>query len=586
MRAPKLLKGYALACTLVLVALATPAFAAGAKITIVNNNAAGVGLNDPTPVAPVGGNPGTTLGQQRLNVFKKAAEIWGAELDSPIEITVLASMEPLTCTATAATLGSAGQRFIYSDFDGVLLFPGAEFPNIWYGSPLASKRAGQNMLVVDPPTDVVGPVTDIRARFNSNLGQPNCLTGSFWYYGFDTNTPVGQNNLLTVLLHELAHGLGFQDFATLTNGSQILNMGDIYGHYLFDTTVGLHWNDMTNAQRAASAVNTRRVVWDGPPVGAELPGVMAFGRPLLRVTSPAGIAGIYEVGTAVFGAPLTATGITGQVVLGTDAANVAGPSTTDGCTPFTNAAAVAGKIALVDRGTCGFIVKVKNAQDAGATAVIVADNVAGGPPAGLGGVDPTITIPSGRVTLNDGNLLKANLNAGVTATLGLDMSVRSGADQQGRILMYTPVPLSGGSSVSHWDTAATPNLLMEPFINTDLTLSVKAPQDLTLAFMRDLGWFPDADSDGLNTDADQCDASDLRATIYVSGSNTGVQNVLFANGCTISDMITLPADEAGTHGDYVSAVRHVGNALKDAGIITNQEHAVLVKTAAQSKTGK
>ncbi len=37
--------------------------------------------------------------------------------------------------------------------------------------------------------------------------------------------------------------------------------------------------------------------------------------------------------------------------------------------------------------------KVKNAQVAGAIAVLVADNVAGGPPAGLGGVDPTITIP-------------------------------------------------------------------------------------------------------------------------------------------------------------------------------------------------
>ena len=50
------------------------------------------------------------------------------------------------------------------------------------------------------------------------------------------------------------------------------------------------------------------------------------------------------------------------------------------------------KIALIDRGTCGFTIKVKNAQDAGAIAVIVADNIAGSPPAPMGGADATITI--------------------------------------------------------------------------------------------------------------------------------------------------------------------------------------------------
>ena len=62
---------------LLLLALA-PAVAGAATITIVNNNAAGVGFNDPTPVAPVGGNPGVTLGAQRLYIFQYAASIWGA----------------------------------------------------------------------------------------------------------------------------------------------------------------------------------------------------------------------------------------------------------------------------------------------------------------------------------------------------------------------------------------------------------------------------------------------------------------------------------------------------------------------------
>ena len=42
------------------------------------------------------------------------------------------------------------------------------------------------------------------AFFNSRLGQAACLPGGGWYYGLDTNTPPGQFNLVTTLLHELA----------------------------------------------------------------------------------------------------------------------------------------------------------------------------------------------------------------------------------------------------------------------------------------------------------------------------------------------------------------------------------------------
>jgi hypothetical protein len=88
----------------------------------------------------------------------------------------------------------------------------------------------------------------------------------------------------------------------------------------------------------------------------------------------------------------------------------------DACTALVNGGAIAGNIALVDRGTCAFTIKVKNAQNAGATSVIVADNVAG-PVAGMAGSDPTIVIPSLRVTLATGNSIKGELASGVNATL-------------------------------------------------------------------------------------------------------------------------------------------------------------------------
>ena len=68
----------ACAAVLTLASIAAwPASAqAAATITIVNGDPAGVGFNDPTAVAPVGGNAGATLGQQRLNAFQAAANRW------------------------------------------------------------------------------------------------------------------------------------------------------------------------------------------------------------------------------------------------------------------------------------------------------------------------------------------------------------------------------------------------------------------------------------------------------------------------------------------------------------------------------
>jgi hypothetical protein len=57
-----------------MVALASPALPS-ASFVIVVADAAGTGLNDPTPVVAVGGNTATTLGAQRLAVLMRALEI-------------------------------------------------------------------------------------------------------------------------------------------------------------------------------------------------------------------------------------------------------------------------------------------------------------------------------------------------------------------------------------------------------------------------------------------------------------------------------------------------------------------------------
>lgn len=441
--------------------------ATSAVITIVNNDGVGEGFNDPTPRAQVGGNPGTTLGAQRLFIFQHAANIWGGILQSDVEIFVRAQFNPQTCTATSAVLGSAGPVHIIRDFAG------ADYPSTWYHVALANKLSG-----VDQTPAVTDP--DINATFNLNLDSGACLGGATWYYGIDGNE--GANvELLPVVLHELGHGLGFSTSTNGSTGAMYLGFPHIWDRFLMDNTNGLHWFEMTAAQRVASAISVDKLVWDGYWAGAAASTFLSH-RPRMQVLSPAGIAGTYAANGAAFGAPLTLGGITGNVVLVDDGTGV----TSDGCEPLVNGAALAGNIALIDRGTCTFVLKTAAAQAAGAIAVIIANNVAG--PLTPGGADPSITIPVVGITQADGNTLKANLGSGVSVTLGLDPVLLAGADPAGRPMMYAPNPFQGGSSVSHYDVTMNPNALMEPAINVSLHDDV----DLTTPLFRDIGWFPEA----------------------------------------------------------------------------------------------
>ena len=455
-----------------------------ARILIYNLNAAGIGFNDPTPATPVGGNTGTTVGQQRLNAFSFAAQIWSKQLESKVPITIAAAFNPLPCSATGAVLGSAGANNAFADF------PHAKKRGTWYNAALANKIAKQTLVepTGDPDFDA-----DIFAQFNADLGKPGCLTGSGFYLGLDANHgPL--IDLVTVLLHEFGHGLGFQTFTSGLTGQQFLGMPHIWDHYLYDNTQKRTWVQMTDAQRQVSGINTRGLVWRGEEVTEDAPRVLALGVPELRTVPNIATGAEILLGTATFGPVITSPGITAKVGKVVD--QVSGTGLACNALNATNTAAVTGKIALVDRGTCAFTVKVKNAQNAGALAVLVADSVPGSPPAGMSGVDATITIPSVRLTNADGLSLKAALSAGqVSATLAANLKRRNGTDASGRVFLYTPNPFVRGSSVSHFDVSTFPNQLMEFAISADLQHKVSPPADLTKSLLDDTGWDGDDDDD-------------------------------------------------------------------------------------------
>jgi len=453
---------------LVLVATAT-LLASGAQattITIVNTQDGPTeGFNDPTPVAPIGGNSGTTLGQQRLNSFQYAANLWAAILPSNVTIRVAAKFDPQTCSATSGVLGSASPVQVFEDF------PGALVPNTWFHVALANKLAGVDLSASD----------DISTTFNSDVDNQTCLGATDWYYGFDGNEGT-DIDLVSVVLHELGHGLGFGTLVTLSTGALFGGLHDQYMRHLHDNTVNLPWTSMTNTQRRNSAINPQNVVWKGTTTTAAAPMILGA-KPILRVNAPASIAGDKVIGLAQFGPDIATVNVSGNVVLANDGVD----PNADACSPIMNS--VAGKIALIERGTCTFVSKVLTAQMSGAIGVVIYNNVPGAPIV-MGGSDPSITIPSVMISDVDGAAMVAELMAAVTVNVSIatDPNQLAGTDPLGRAYIYTPNPLVSGSSVSHWDTSHFPNSLMEPSINSDITQTT----DLTRYMFQDIGWFTGA----------------------------------------------------------------------------------------------
>ncbi len=362
---------YARIWNLIEQAKAHPAAPASSTFTIVNADGANEGFNSTAARAPEGGNPGTTLGAQRLNVFNQAAGIWAAFLDSTQTIRVESNFDPLTpCSSSGGVLGAAGPNTAHRDFANV------PFASTWYPAALANKISNSDLSASN----------DIGATFNSSV-DTGCLgAGTRFYYGFDNATPAGTINLLVVVLHELGHGLGFLTFTDESTGAYFNSQPDVWARLMFDRDQNVSWFQMTQAQRATSAVNTNDLLWDGANV---------------RIASS-----------------------------------------------FLSAA-----------------------RDA--------------------------------------------------AT--------------GRVELFTPNPVQPGSSVSHWNTTASPNLLMEPAINTGLPLT----GDLTRQLLRDIGWFRDANN---NAVADTITNVLPASGTLTPGTNT---NITWTNPAGFSRRVTI---ELSTNG--------------------------------------
>lgn len=201
--------------------------------------------------------PTTTWPTAAQTAFSYAADLWAMRLEASITVEIDACWRPLD----PRVLGNARAGGLWRNF--------ANAPNLgtWYPEPLANQYAGTNL---EPDT------ADVLANFNSNFTN--------WYFGTDGNPPSTDFDFVTVVMHEIGHGLGFSGFVSVeVNGIGQYGFGtgfpaayDLYtedsaGQALIDNP-SLYPNPSTTL---GNALTSGSIFFDSPAVTAANGGLPA-----------------------------------------------------------------------------------------------------------------------------------------------------------------------------------------------------------------------------------------------------------------------------------------------------------------------
>ena len=147
----------------------------------------------------------TTWPADAQAAFQYAVDLWSTLVNGSQTIVVNA------CWRTdlgASVLGSAGAVSLHGNFTG------ASYSNTWYNVALANQLYGGDLNdndSVDRDGDSLDADAEIRANFSA--------TRSNWYFGTDGNPGASEYDFVTVVMHEIAHGLGFSGFMNYDDGN-------------------------------------------------------------------------------------------------------------------------------------------------------------------------------------------------------------------------------------------------------------------------------------------------------------------------------------------------------------------------------
>lgn len=275
-------------------------------------------------------------------------------------------------------------------------------------APNATRLTGNN---ADAYADLIAP-----DGFTPNTVdlRPSATSPDNFDFLFDLNLSPAANNtqrsaVVTQsffdvnVLHDVFYDFGFDERA---GNAQAFNFGRGGRDGDFMRVESQDFGGRNNANMSTPA--------DGASPRMQL--YVFDGVPQLRVTAPAGIARLYDANTAAFGAQTF--NVTGNLIRGT--------AVDTGCVAYP-AGTFTGGIALIDRGTCDFSTKAFNAQNAGAIAVVIANNAAGIAPA-LGGANAAVTIPALSTTMSAGALFRST-----TGTITIQLKRNGDLDRDGAL---------------------------------------------------------------------------------------------------------------------------------------------------------
>lgn len=225
--------------------------------------------NDPTSVAPVGGNPGTTLGAQRRNAVLESVRQLSAGLDSETPISVRACWKDFPAsTGGGATLAAASpsdftiddQSFVFSS--GESFRPAAFLPEkyAFYAAAPAARLGGSSACRIRGGSCT--EFTDLEVFYNKRIGQAGVLGGAQFYLGYGA-APAGRLDFVGVSVHELGHGLGFASLVSVTSGAKPLGRDDIFTRQIVDNRVSPmpQLTSISDADRVAAITSLSGLSW-------------------------------------------------------------------------------------------------------------------------------------------------------------------------------------------------------------------------------------------------------------------------------------------------------------------------------------
>lgn len=277
----------------------------------------------------------------------------------------------------------------------------------------ATETFGNN---VDAYADLEGPDgrngNDFRAAATSTntFDYPHDITANAASSVNQQLSGIVQLFFINNYLHDLFYEYGFDEAAGNAQGDNFGRGGEEGDVMLAEAQDYSGTNNANMSTRADGArVRMQMYVWSGRSHAS------------IDIAAPSANAGSYVAGTARFGpADMTATGAL-TIVRDDDGDPL------DGCTAYTNAAAVAGRIALVARGNCGFSTKAQRAEDAGAVGIVLTDNRFGGIPPDMNSNPPT-TMSMVSVTEALGDAIRLDITGGSTVTVTIRAIGRANYD--------------------------------------------------------------------------------------------------------------------------------------------------------------